>query len=142
FIVAEAGQIFRPYGTSDRGIDGEIEFHDDDGRPSGARLYVQMKSSASYLRQRQRDGEPEVFQAKEPQWATYWQQQAHPVMLVVRGPDGEIRWMNVSSYLQRESDRRKKQVNGLIFQGERLDVMSVIRWRNRVLGSTRQAPMA
>jgi WD40 repeat protein len=140
FIVAEAGQIYRPYSTSDRGIDAEIEFNDDDGRPSGARLYVQLKSSASYLRQRQRDGEPEVFQIKEPQWATYWQQQARPVMLVVRGPDGEIRWMNVSSYLWRESDRRKKPVNGLIFNGESLDVMSVIRWRDRVLGSTRQAP--
>jgi hypothetical protein len=38
FIVAEAGQIYRGYTNSDHGIDGEIEFKDDQGRASGKRL--------------------------------------------------------------------------------------------------------
>jgi hypothetical protein len=38
FIVAEAGQIYRGYTNSDHGIDGEIEFKDDQGRASGMRL--------------------------------------------------------------------------------------------------------
>ena len=36
FIVAEAGQIYRGYTNSDHGIDGEIEFKDDQGRASGS----------------------------------------------------------------------------------------------------------
>ena len=47
FIVAEAGQIFRPTANSDHGIDGEIEFKTDRGRASGKRLYVQLKSGDS-----------------------------------------------------------------------------------------------
>jgi hypothetical protein len=38
FIAAEAGQIYRGYTNSDHGIDGEIEFKDDQGRASGMRL--------------------------------------------------------------------------------------------------------
>jgi hypothetical protein len=44
-----------------------------------------------------------VFQIKNPRWADYWQQQAYPMMLVIRTVDGEIRWMDVSAYLKRES---------------------------------------
>ena len=49
FILAEAGQIYRGYTNSDHGMDGEIEFKDDQGRASGKRLYVQLKSGDSYL---------------------------------------------------------------------------------------------
>jgi hypothetical protein len=90
FIVAEAGQIYRGYTNSDYGIDGEIEFKDDQGRASGKRLYVQLKSGDSYLKKRRSDG-AEVFQIKNPRWADYWQQQAYAVMLVIRASDGEIR---------------------------------------------------
>lgn len=132
YVVSEAGQIYRGYTNSDHGIDGEIEFKDDQGHASGRRLYVQLKSGDSYLKKRERDG-AEVFQIKKPRWADYWQQQAYPVMLVIRTSDGEIRWMDVSKYLKRESANRNK-VTQIIFEGERLDVMSVRRWRDRVLG--------
>src|SRR5450759_3270428 len=98
FIVAEAGQIYRGYTNSDHGIDGEIEFKDDQGRASGKRLYVQLKSGDSYLKKRQSDG-AEVFQIKNPRWADHWQQQACAVMLVIRTSDGGIRGMDVSAYL-------------------------------------------
>jgi hypothetical protein len=52
FIVAEAGQIYRGYTNSDHGIDGEIEFKDDQGRASWKRLYVELKSGDSYLKKR------------------------------------------------------------------------------------------
>jgi hypothetical protein len=130
-IVGEAGQIFRPTPNSDHGIDGEIEFKDDKGRASGKRLYVQLKSGDSYLKQRERDG-AEVFQIKNPRWADYWQQQAYAVMLVIRTSDGEIRWMDVSAYLKRES-AGGKAVKQIIFAGERFDAMSVQNWRKKVL---------
>jgi WD40 repeat protein/GTPase SAR1 family protein len=134
FIVSEAGQIYRTYSGSDHGIDGEIEFKDDEGRASGRRLYVQLKSGDSYLKNRQRDG-VEVFHAKNFRWLAYWQQQAYTVMLVVRTSDGRIRWMDVSAYLKRESaaGRNSQQI---VFRGEILDVASVHRWRALVLGGS------
>jgi hypothetical protein len=74
-ITAEAGQIYRGYTSSDHGIDGEIEFKDDEGRATGMRLYLQLKSGDSYLTTRKRDG-AEVFQIKNERWVSYWQQQA------------------------------------------------------------------
>ena len=131
-VVAEAGQIFRPTPNSDWGIDGEIEFKDDQGRASGKRLYVQLKSGDSYLKKRRSDG-AEVFQIKNPRWADYWQQQAYAVMLVIRTSDGEIRWMDVSAYLKRESVGGKT-VRQVVFAGERFDAVSVQNWRKNVLG--------
>jgi GTPase SAR1 family protein len=133
FIVAEAGQIYRGYTNSDHGIDGEIEFKDDQGRASGKRLYVQLKSGDSYLKKRRSDG-AEVFQIKNPRWADYWQQQAYAVMLVIRTSDGEIRWMDVSAYLKRES-AGEKTVRQIVFEGERFDAVSVQHWRKKILGS-------
>ena len=48
-IAAESGQIFRPVTWADWGIDGEIEFKDIEGKASGQRLYLQLKSGDSYL---------------------------------------------------------------------------------------------
>jgi hypothetical protein len=130
-IVAEAGQIYRGYTNSDHGIDGEIEFKDDEGRATGKRLYLQLKSGDSHLKRRRRDG-AEIFQIKDPRWAEYWRRQAYTVMLVIRTSDGVIRWMDVSAHLERESrsGRSLKQVD---FVGERFDVMSVRRLRGRML---------
>lgn len=130
-IAAEAGQIYRGYTNSDHGIDGEIEFKDDEGRASGQRLYLQLKSGSSYLTKRKRD-EAEIFRIKNPRWADYWQQQAYPVMLVIRTEDGSIRWMDVSEYLRRES-RDDKEVRQIEFNGELFSALSVREWREKVL---------
>ena len=42
--------------------------------------------------------------------------------------------MRVDDYLKREGGKHKKPVKAIIFEGERFDVMSVRRWRERVLG--------
>ncbi len=47
--------------------------------------------------------------------------------------DGEIRWMDVSAYLKRES-AGGKTVRRIVFAGERFDAVSVQNWRKRVLG--------
>lgn len=132
FIVAKAGQIYRGYTNSDHGIDGEIEFKNEQGEATGKRLYLQLKSGDSYLTMRQSDG-AEIFRIKKARWATYWRKQAYPVMLVIRTSDGEIRWMDVSSYLDRES-ARGKAVKQVVFEGECFDEMSVRRWRDKTLG--------
>jgi hypothetical protein len=54
-------------------------------------------------------------------------------MLVILTSDGEIRWMDVSAFVKRES-AGAKTVRQIIFAGERFDVMSVRRWREKVLG--------
>jgi hypothetical protein len=73
-------------------------------------------------------------QIKNPRWADYWQQQAYAVMLVIRTSDGEIRWMDVSACLKRESASGKPEKQ-IVFAGERFDVMSVRRWREKVLAA-------
>ena len=59
---------------------------------------------------------------------------AFPVLLVIRKAEGEVRWMEVRDWLKRASDNGKKPVKQIVFAGERFDVMSVRRWRERVLG--------
>jgi hypothetical protein len=58
---------------------------------------------------------------------------AFPVLLVIRNSDGETRWMEVRDWLKRASGEGKKPVTQIVFEGERFDVMSVRRWRDRVL---------
>ncbi|MFH1069188.1 MAG: DUF4365 domain-containing protein [Candidatus Glassbacteria bacterium] len=131
--VALAGQISREFNVSDYGIDMEIEFKDDAGEATGKKLYLQLKSGNSYLFERKRD-ETEIFTIKDERHARYWIEQAYPVMLIIRTSDGEIRWMEVRDWLNRASDKGKKPVKQIIFDGERFDVMSVRRWRDKVLG--------
>ena len=130
--VALAGQIARELSVSDHGIDMEIEFKDDQNEATGAKLYLQLKSGDSYLRARESDG-AEVFSIKDERHARYWMAQKFPVLLVIRNSDGEVRWMEVRDRLRRESDKGKKRVRQILFEGERLDVMSVRRWRDKGL---------
>jgi len=132
-IVAEAGQIWRRTEEPDWGIDGEIEFKDDKGEATGERLYVQLKSGDSFLRIRKADGE-EIFTIKNERHVAYWQQQAYPVMLVIRTSDGTIRWMDVSAYLKRETRGATKPVKQIIFKGEPLTALNILKMRRRILG--------
>jgi len=130
--VSLAGQICRELTVSDHGIDMEIEFKSDAGEATGRKLYLQLKSGDSYLKKRKRDG-TEIFAIKDERHAFYWMAQAFPVLLVIRNSEGEVRWMEVSDYLKRESDDGKKSVKQIVFTGERFDVMSVRRWRDKAL---------
>ncbi len=130
--VALAGQICREKNVSDHGIDMEIEFKDDYHEATGQMVFLQLKSGDSYLRKR-KSGGVEVFTIKDKRHARYWMAQKFPVLLVIRNSDGEVRWMEISELLRRDSDNGKKPVKQIVFKGERLDVMSVRRWRDRAL---------
>ena len=128
-ICGEANQIFRPVTMFDYGIDGEVEFKDNDGQPSGKKIYVQLKSGNSYLRTRKEDGR-EVFDVKTDRHLEYWVSQPVDVYLVIRQTDERpaetIRWMNVTRYLKKRRNKKSRQI---IFDGEKLDVEAV--WRLR-----------
>jgi small GTP-binding protein len=130
--VALAGQISREFNVSDHGIDMEIEFKSDDGEATGRKVYLQLKSGDSYLRERKRSG-AEVFTITNERHARYWMSQEFPVLLVIRNSDGETRWMEVRDWLKRETERATMTVKQIIFDGERLDVMSVRSWRDKLL---------
>jgi small GTP-binding protein len=130
--VALAGQICREFSVSDHGIDMEIEFKDDAHEATNRKLYLQLKSGDSYLRQRKSDG-AEVFTVKNQRHIRYWMDCPFPVLLVIRNAEGEVRWMEVRDWLRRESDNGRRPVKQVVFDGERLDVMSVRCWRDRML---------
>jgi WD40 repeat protein/GTPase SAR1 family protein len=131
-VCGEANQIFRPVTMFDQGIDGEVEFKDNDGRASGRKIYVQLKSGSSYLRTRRGDGR-EIFDVKNSRHLDYWISQPVDVYLVIRQMDersGEeaIRWMNVTGYLKNRKDKASRQI---VFEGERLDMQAVWKLRDR-----------
>jgi Domain of unknown function (DUF4365) len=132
--VALAGQISREFNVSDHGIDMEIEFKDDSGEATGKKLYLQLKSGDSYLRQR-RDA-VEVFKIKDERHTRYWVAQPVPVLPFIRNSEGEVRWMEVRDWLKRASAKERKPVKQIVFEGERFDVMSVRRWRDTMLGQS------
>src|SRR5207249_291673 len=127
--AGEAGQIFRPVPNSDHGIDGEIEFKNDNGEASGRKIYLQLKSGDSYLYRRESDGS-EIFTAKKERHLRYWQDQAYPVYLVVRSPDSSTRWMNVTEYLRNRIDKTSLQI---IFNGEPFTAYTLLKLANLVM---------
>ena len=130
--VALAVQTSREMNVSDHGIDIEIEFKDDANDATNRRLYLQLKSGDSYTRKRKKDGK-EIFTIKDERHVRYWMASAFPVMLFIRNSEGEVRWMEVRDYLKRVSENGTKPVRQIVFEGERFDVMSVRRWRDKVL---------
>jgi WD40 repeat protein/DNA-directed RNA polymerase subunit RPC12/RpoP len=127
-VAGEAGQIFRPTANSDLGIDGEIEFKDDNGEASGKRVYLRFRPGGSYLQTRRADGK-EVFRIHNRRQIGYWRAQPYPVMLVARTSDGAIRWMNVTEYLRRNGPKTRQ----IIFEGEPFTALSVIRLRDSLI---------
>lgn len=142
-IAGEANQIFRLVEMSDHGIDGEVEFKDDDGKASGKRIYVQLKSGNSYRRTRQSDGS-EVFDVKDERHLEYWVSQPVDMYLVIRQTDetsgGQvIRWMNVTRYLKARDDKQSRQI---IFTGEKLDMEAVWKIRDEFFPKERKKKQA
>ena len=132
-ITGEANQIFRELTKFDYGIDGEIEFKDNKGQPSGQKIYVQLKSGNSYLRTRKSDGR-EIFDVKNERHLQYWLSQPVDVYLVFCQTDGQrdnpiIRWMNVTRYLKNPNTQSSRQI---VFNGEKLDMHAVWRLRDQI----------
>jgi WD40 repeat protein len=151
-ITSADQKCFEIPATEDEGLDMELEFTDDEGKGTGRRLYLQLKAGNSYLTPRKEDG-AEIFRIKKQSWVKCWLRQPLPVMLVVgtfaeedeklssrdRLEFADVRWMEISSVLKRASHDGTKPVKQIVFEGERLDVMAVRRWRDKVLAEdTRQ----
>ena len=81
-----------------------------------------------------------------------WANEPHPVMLVIgtfaedaeeygratgsaKQEFADVRWMEITSVLRRESANGTKPVKQIEFKGERLDLASVRRWREKVLAA-------
>jgi small GTP-binding protein len=145
-ITSADQKCFEIPATEDEGIDMHLEFTDDEGKGTGNYVYLQLKSGNSHLRKRKNG--TEIFPIKEQRWVDYWMKQPHPVILVIgtfaeddeRGARRsklefeDVRWMEISDYLKRESQNGTKPVKQIEFKGERLDLTSVRRLRDKVLG--------
>jgi hypothetical protein len=111
----------------------EIEFKTDDGEATGRKLYLQLKSGGSHLRSHGRDDQ-RIFRIEAARHADYWANQAFPVMLVIRASDGVIEWMEIGELLRKRRASGEWPASEIVFDGERFDVMSIRRWRDRMLG--------
>jgi len=127
-ICGEANQLFRKFAGTD-GIDGEVEFKGNDGNASGKKIYVQLKSGDAFLRHRQRDDRL-IFDVQNARHLDYWQEQPCDVYLVIRASDGEIRWMNLTTYLKTRPNKQSRQIE---FTGERLDAFTLMRMRDKLI---------
>ena len=58
-------------------------------------------------------------------------------MLVIRSSKGAIRWMDVSAYLKRETERHGKPPKQVIFDGEPFTVETIRLMGRRVLATAR-----
>ncbi|MEM9367772.1 MAG: DUF4365 domain-containing protein, partial [Planctomycetota bacterium] len=127
-LCGNANQIFRPTTMADYGIDGEVEFRDNDGQVTGRKIYVQLKCGGSHLRHRQRDDQP-IFDADE-RHLEYWLSQPVDVYLVIRDARKTIRWMNVSAYLRERDEKHSRQI---VFDGDELTTEEIWVVRDRIL---------
>ncbi len=135
-------------GDEGDGIDLLVEFTDDAGNGIGNKgLCLQLKAGNSHFTKRKSDG-AEIFTIKKQRWVETWMSQKFPVMLVIgtfseqderavgkeKVEFADVRWMEITSVLKRESANGTKPVKQFEFKGERLDLSSVRRWRGRMLG--------
>lgn len=141
FIVAEAGQIYRAYTNRDHGIAGEIGFNPPARVAADVRRLKLLRDTVPFAER----------VSLLTSAATIWQcfrsriragpitgssRLTYAVMLVIRTSDGEIRWMDVTACLKRES-AGGKTVQQIVFNGERFDAVRVQNWRKKVLGGGR-----
>ncbi|HKP03422.1 MAG TPA: TIR domain-containing protein [Chthoniobacterales bacterium] len=146
-ITSANQKWFEIPGDEDDGIDIMLEFTNEDGNGVGKGLCLQLKAGNSFLKQRKTDG-AEMFPIKKQRWVKTWMSQPYPVMLVIgtfseederavgkgKVEFADVRWMEITSVLKRESKNGTRAVKQIEFKGERLDLSSVRRWRERILG--------
>lgn len=96
-ILSSIGLIFRETSNSDTGIDGQIEYIDENNNATGHIIAVQIKSGSSYLND---NGDYWSFHADDAH-KNYWNNYAIPVLLFVFNPnDNNIYYVNVSIALK------------------------------------------
>jgi small GTP-binding protein len=126
-VCGEANQVFnlQPVTATGQRMDGEIEFRDDNGRLSGYRIYVELKTWIWRLGAAERLSEHELI-LNSSHYTQYLHDATADLYLVIRDRDETIRWMNITRYLKEREDKRSKRI---VFDGERLDAPAI--WRVR-----------
>jgi WD40 repeat protein/GTPase SAR1 family protein len=132
-IASEAGQSYRSYPASNHGIDGEIEFKDDQGRSSDRRVYLILNPDVVRYQEGVYHDPHNYIVVQNANLTSYWVEMTDPVMAVVGVPHVGVYWMDLRAYLKRHNEKGNKPATKIIFDGERFDMMSVRRWRERVL---------
>lgn len=129
-FVSSAGQICREF-AGDRGLDMEVEFIGEDGRATGERVYLVLKSGDSHLRAHR--GGKEAFMTPNAELLKYWMAQAFPIMLIIGTSDGTIRWMEIRNRLKDVTNNGEKHVKLIVFEGQEFGTKVVRRWRSAAL---------
>jgi len=96
--AAQRRQIWRETGTGDVGVDGHLEFVDQDGFATGRIVAVQVKSGGSYFQHRSPRGWKFYPEEKHRH---YWEFFPLPVLLILHAPDSGIAyWADVRQALR------------------------------------------
>ena len=94
--LSRLGLIWRETLMADVGIDGQIEFTDDEGRLTGRLVAAQIKSGDSYFR----DGGDEWRFATPTKHRSYWERFPLPVLLFLHSATRGTYWVDVRQALR------------------------------------------
>jgi ribosomal protein S18 acetylase RimI-like enzyme len=95
-IVTAAGGIFRPFESSDLGIDGTIELLTDQREPSGDLVLAQIKCGPSFIR-----GGRHYVDADQAHFETWARYAASVVGIVCDPTKRRAHWVDISEHLRR-----------------------------------------
>ncbi len=99
--ITEMRGIWRETRNTDVGIDGQIEFVDDEGVCTGQIVAAQVKSGASYFL---RGDENYIYFKPDPRHCHYWANFPLPVIFFLHNPDtADTFWLDVRRYLRSSS---------------------------------------
>ena len=100
--VNRARCVWRETPSVDVGIDGQIEYVDDEGRATSRMVFVQVKSGVSYFKNATSDSVPYYPAVKHK---TYWERAPLPVILVLHNESAaETFWVDARDALRRGQD--------------------------------------
>ena len=101
-LVQQCRLVWRGTPNADVGVDGQLEFVNDDGEATGALVAVQIKSGRSYLN----DGGGFWKYYPSDKHRLLWEQHALPVLLMLHDPDSDrVYWVDARRVLR--SDQHK-----------------------------------
>lgn len=99
--VTKLGLIFRELPTSDVGIDGQVEYVNNDGEATGEIVAIQIKSGKSFFTHETNEFF-KFYLAKKH--AHYWENFPNPVLLLMHNPENDnIYFTDVRYELQKEN---------------------------------------
>lgn len=93
-VTTKLGWIFREMPTSDYGIDAQVELIDEDKTVTGQLLALQIKSGASFFRER---NDTQIIFRPDEKHVSYWLRHQLPVLVVLVDPaSATCYWQHVS----------------------------------------------